>query len=444
VNFLSFVRPKTGGQEAVAAAAAAALRRPARRSLALRRRWPALLLALYLLASTVYVGARGVGLMDELFRFPGNDFVAFYAAAEVVTSEDRAYLYHTGAPPPGVSIDRRAVGNYFNPPGLALLVWPLTLLPLYAAKSVLTALSVAAAIGLVLLSKRWARSRADVWAAALATASFWPLWTALHLGQPSAIFALVAAASVAALLDSRVQLAGWTAALLVLKPSIGAAHMAFVFIIGDRRTLVPLVAGGLVFGLLPFVLLGGGALREYLDLLSRSREDAFRLVGQVTAGASLMFNWNGFIGRLLIRDPNAAAVLALDAVTLALTLKVWSKGNVAESWLAAALATNLAVPHLVYYDTLLLLAPSFAVGMARRDPVTVGLLLLTHFAVNVSMYQVYWGGWSIGHRDGGMFIAATPAMFLLLCLLAFDGAHAWLLARIWHRAPAVPAQETAA
>jgi hypothetical protein len=368
--------------------------------------------------------------MDELFRFPGNDFIAFYAAGEVATSEGRAGLYDTGAAAAGRPSDRRAVGNYFNPPGLALLFWPLTLLPLYTAKSVLTALSVAAAIGLVLVSKLWARTRADLWAAALATASSWPLWTALHLGQPSALFALAAALSVAALLQARPGLAGWTASLLVLKPSVAAAHMAFLFTAGDRRTLWPMVAGALLFGLLPFALLGGGALGDYVRLLSRSGADAFRLVGETTAGAGLMFNWNGFIARLLIRDPDRTAALALDALTLALALKVWAQGRVLESWLAAALATNLAVPHLVYYDTLLLLAPSFAVGMTRRDPVTIGALVLMHFAVNASMYQVYWGGWSIGHRDGGMFIAATPAMFLLLCLLAFEGAHAWLLARL--------------
>jgi hypothetical protein len=392
-----------------------------------------LVLALYLVLSTCYVAYRGIVLIDRFYRYPGNDFEAFYSAGRQVVSSGRSHLYDQS--PSGRALDRTD-RNYFNPPALALLLAPLVRLPLYSAKNVMTVLTLVSAAGLLWLSARWRRRTTDLLLADLALASFWPMYAAIHLGQPSMLFALVAAGSIV-LLDphrstpSRAEetgerrerasrAAGWLASLLVFKPSIAAAHMAVVAIHGRRPALTAIVLGSLLLGLAPFLLLGGHAFDAYVNLISESRRDAFRLAGEVTAGAGIMFNWNGFVAHLFARSPNPVAVYALDFLTIALMLRVWLRGRLIESWLAAALATNLAVPHLVYYDALLLLAPAFAFAMGQRSPGVVALLAATHLAVNVSMLQIYDGGFPAFGRQDIRIYAATPAMMLLLATLASD------------------------
>ncbi len=401
------------------------------------------LLLLFLAASCAWVGYSGLGLMDKYYHLPG-DFGVFYTAGKQVASGDRALLYSREDGGLNGSGSQGVAGSFFNPPLLAYLFTPLTLLTLTKAKAMLTAFSLIAMMLVLLISERWSRRSIDMIFAGLAVISFWPLYTALHLGQPSALFALIAAASFAALQDSRWQTAGWLGSLLVLKPSIAPLQMAVLALQGRRSTLVALVAGALLLGLAPFLLLGGHAFADYLDLLSASRRDSFQLLGHVSSGAVFMCNWNGFFARLAAKTPDARLIILMDAVTLALLAKVLLKRDLIEGWLAAALATNLAVPHLIYYDLLLLLAPAFALAMTRRDPVLIGALVLAHLSINLSMAQIYHNGFTFGHRSGYAFIAASPAMLLVLTLLAFDGLREWIGRRLRLGSPVPPTRLQAA
>ena len=98
-----------------------------------------------------------------------------------------------------------------------------------------------------------------------------------------------------------------------------------------------------------------------------------------------MFNWNGFYGRLTLTPPAPAIMFPLYLVTAALMVKVRSGRLLLESWLAAALATNLAIPHMLYYDLVLLLPPAFALALTRREPFLLGLFAAVHLAINASM-----------------------------------------------------------
>jgi hypothetical protein len=378
------------------------------------------LLLLYLSLSTVYVGYRGFGIAWHGLREEETDFRVFYISAEVVLSDHRSRLYD-------YKRDRElpddyyvAVGDFFNPPLLAVLFSLFLPFPLLTAKALFVGILVVAALGCVWLCRRWAVTRRDFILMVLATFSFWPLFNSMHVGQPSMLFALASLLGFIALEGQAYGRAGVWWGLLALKPSIAPAYFGIAALFGKARMFytLALVSGSAI--LVPFLVLGASALRDYLNLLALSREDAFTLLGGITAGAAYMFNWNGFIARLTLSAPDPLLVAPLYLLTVLLMLRVWATGRLGESWLAGVIALNLATPHIIYYDPVLLLPPAFALALQRRQAPLVALMALVHLGMNVSMFQIYGGALEFGHKYGYMFFMATPAMFLLLAYLAFE------------------------
>src|SRR5205814_9508096 len=113
-----------------------------------------------------------------------------------------------------------------------------------------------------------------------------------------------------------------------------------------------------------------------------ARQASFVLKGVVAGGANYMFNWNGFIARLFLTDPRPLAVFPLDVITAALVIKVWTRGDLRASWLATNLGLLLAMPHMLWYDWVLLLPAGLAFVLAYPSTLNIGLLAALHFSIN--------------------------------------------------------------
>jgi hypothetical protein len=395
---------------------------PIRASLA-RPRVLAGLLFIYLAVSAALVSFRGVSQVRDAWRHSlTTDFGPFYAAGGLVLTSHRGALYRDPFDVP--ERYARAPRNYFNPPLFALVYSPLTLFSLSIAHKVLSGLLASSVLGLVALAYYWRPERRVVVVAGLASASFWPVYETIRLGHISLLFALASGLCLVAFERPRPATAGILVALLGLKPSIAFAPFAFLAWSKHRRALVVAVTGIGLLVLAPFALLGPGSLLDYLGLLRDIGHDSFTLRGRVSGGAAFMFNWNGFFARLLRGDVSPAVVLPFDLATAALMLKVWTHGDVRSSWLALTLATLLALPHMLWYDWVLLLPPAFALVLARPTLTLMGLLVALHFCVNVSTLQ-----FENLDLDSFAVFLATPVAFLLLAYMAFEDSIDRLLAR---------------
>ena len=131
-------------------------------------------------------------------------------------------------------------------------------------------------------------------------------------------------------------------------------------------------------------------------------------------------------------------VLPLDALSIALALKALASGSLREGWLAVTAATALVSPHILAYDWLVLLPALVAVLSQKPSPALIGLGLLVHLGVNLSIYQLpfVWPD-PPPSLPGGYW--AVPPLFLTLVYLAFRSAVDGLLSA-WNRErPALPA-----
>jgi glycosyl transferase family 87 len=374
-------------------------------------------LLLYLAISAALVSTRGISFMRDEWRDPTiTDFKVFYAAGGLVTDSHNRFLYYPGVLPLSFpNAFRSAHTNFFNPPLLALLYAPLTAFDIVTAFHVLVLLMAVVAVMLVALAAYWRPQPVAVLIAGLAIVSYWPVYSSLRLGNMSLLFALCSGLALVALEQKKQIPAGLLVAFLALKPSIALVPLGFVAWLGNRRAIVAALAGVLVFVILPFLLLGLRSLDDYRQLLTANRQDSFTLRGGISGGANYMFNWNGFIARIFETDPKPLVVLPFYVLTAALMIKVWLGGDLRSGWLAAILTTLLALPHMLWYDWVLLLPAGLAIAVARPSLQLVGLLVLLHLCVNLSTYQME----HLKAFSMAIFLA-TPAAFVLLAYLAFE------------------------
>lgn len=186
---------------------------------------------------------------------------------------------------------------------------------------------------------------------------------------------------------------------------------------------------------------------DFREQTSRLTADSFRFLDtSASAGAWGLLNWNGYIASLTLAAPPVALVVLLDAITVALTLRAWSKGTLREGWLAGTAMMVLILPHLLAYDWLVLFAPAMAVVAERRTASLIALLALVHLGVSLSIHVAPFllTGYDEGNimkigRLGGYW--AVPALFLLLVYLAFRNEIEGRLAARQSRADDVRAME---
>lgn len=387
---------------------------------AVLKRLPLVVLVGFLATSTVFTAVRTYEDVSRLtWNRPPGDFRVFYWAGDLMLTSDRTGLYDLEHVTEYRFEHRRAIGSFYNPPAFALVFIPFTFFnELTAAR-----INLFLGVGVMIVVAGLLARLADGWLARaavfLALVSFWPALVGVQIGHPTMLLAALAAAIVLLYERGQSASAGVLLGAVALKPSLFLPHAGLMFWREDKRAIVATAATAVVLVLGPFLVLGPGALRQYMDLISASREDAFTYAGSITAGAAFMFNWNGFIARLFVVDPRPIVVFPLYLLTAGLMIKAWFGGDFLKAWLAASVTAALVTPHFLFYDLMFILPAAVVLAMRDRSAVLITILALTHAAANWSMLETYDLIFVRPLPRDAAFIAVTPMLLVLLVYLAF-------------------------
>lgn len=248
---------------------------------------------------------------------------------------------------------------FLHPPPVITLSAPLGSLEPRAVYAILTALSIAALIAsaLALRALRPRRGEHDlVWLAAVASA---PWLIALILGQPAALFLAAWVLGLLALERDRPLAAGLVFGLLFAKPPLALAALA----LGLRR---PRVALGMLAtaALLVLLSLPAGLARwpEWLEALGRVGDE-------LASGEIALWKQHTLLASLRSVAPAPLAWLgwALAALPLgALALRAVRRASVLRAGGLLVLATLALTPYAYYYDALLLAVPGACLWLERE------------------------------------------------------------------------------
>jgi hypothetical protein len=367
----------------------------------------------------------GDALRSDLYEHARwNDFSMFYAGAELVTSERRGEVYDLdtmvssilGVRDQSELPDKQPASpqniwlRYYNPPLYLAAFSPLTLLSLedaYLAVMVLNLgllVCLCFALGLVV---RWQQPASLL--LALAVLGFPGTRIALYHGQPTILIAALMGLGYVALRNRRFWTAGILLAFTGIKPHWLLPLIPLVS--RRRRLLFPILAAGAAFLALPYLLLGPGAILDYVGLvLARGQGD----VTDSTYGIALL-SWPGFF-RALLGEPQPALWLVASALTLTCFLALWRRGGPEVCLAGGTLTALLVIPHSHPQDWVLLF--------------TVAAILLSLHWEAPARYLL-WGGLAVLYLAGSVYTEAywdildgdrtvywlTPAAFGFLALL---------------------------
>lgn len=309
-----------------------------------------------------------------------NDFIAFWTGASLVRQGAGANLYdmevqatfqrelHDGLELGEVGRWEQRLIPYHNPPALALLMAPLTILPFAWGYLLWLALEAIALIIAVALQLR-GRPAGKGWAFMLLT--FPAIADTLVWGQMVGFLLLAYSLALLALASNRPLLGGALLGLLWLKPQYGALFPLVLLIKGRWRELGGMAVMGSLLAVLSFAAAGPLALDRYLDLLHRI--GGYYPPAESLVNEYAMVNWRSLLVHLfpgLPESTGSSLVLLLGGLTVLLSLLVWrgkwepSSPRFAGQTLALTLATLIAAPHSHFHGLAMLLAP-LALVLAR-------------------------------------------------------------------------------
>ena len=355
-----------------------------------RLRRPTLPFEVWFLGLAIAVVFAYLGIDRAIDRWHWlSDMHYFYDAAKIVTGEQRDILYDPEARVAAGFSERLGAEVFPYPASLAPLFIPFTWTDLESARLIFLGVEIGCLALVVGVAYAWSR---DAWLAlyvALVCISSFTLYEALRFNQLSPVLAALIGLGVLNLAGRRTLRGAFCLGLLAFKPSVALLPLAYIaWRHKPREVAIAAATAGTIAFIAPVLLVGVDGLQAYFDQLWRFRDEAFVLDGQFTAGASWMLNWHGFTGKLLSQAPNEAVVTALGVATVLLMLRVWLRGDVYTSLLAAFLATLLIMPHAVFYDWGILLGVAPFVAYVRRSTVLIGLVLLLHFTTSLDSYVV--------------------------------------------------------
>jgi len=198
-----------------------------------------------------------------------NDFRLIYGAALTGLHDGYGHLYDLGAQK--ASVDGLGPGFYWspflNPPPLAWLATPLTILPFNAAVWVWTLLLLGA-----LLLTWYLLAPGDTRLAKLAHLALWlgvfPTAFGLLVGQPVALVAAAVAACWWLSERNRAVWAGIALAAIAVKPQVAILVPLCLLVSGQTRTFVTWLAATAVLAVLALAMLGADGLSRYRDALA--------------------------------------------------------------------------------------------------------------------------------------------------------------------------------
>ena len=352
-----------------------------------------------------------------------NDFPMFYAGTENVVSADRGQTYNKqfiidsilgqwSDPESETAQGLVPLLRYYNPPFYLLALSPLTLLDMHTAFLVIVLINaVLLGVLLVLVGVALQWRKVPTFLISLATIGFVGVPTAIYNGQPTILIAILVMAAYLLMHRGRSTLAAMLLAVCAAKPHLAVAA-ALPVLRQKPQTVVPLAMFAAALTLVPFALLGFGALMDYVSLI-------FGRGGDDLADSNYTYrvlSWPGFFAALTGSSQPLAAI-AMSLITLGLLVIVLREGDRFLIWPASMMALLSVLPHSHAQDWLiavpavviLLLRPMDATARA----VTIGLLAIGYVAINSWLFEVEVAG------DGGRaFYAPAPFVLLLLGWLA--------------------------
>jgi hypothetical protein len=341
----------------------------------------------------IYYGAvYSIETQDELRLIHGlrydlrEDFGYFFAGADMAMHGDADRLYPekeelglTIYPrDPLFEIERPeyenalllARGNYYNPPALAFIQAPLTLLSFRDAFWIFSGAALAALGGFIAISWFAARGIAELPLLVLGTLAFKPVHEALILGHMTLFFVFILAAGFLLVRAQKPVLAGLTLSLLALKPQWAVLPGLFLFVRGEWRALATMFIAASAIFFSGFAVTGWHTFENYLGFLRFSAKWDIN-------DAPHMFSWNGFLSRLngsafvdgvyYPAYPDRTLIYGLIALTCVPLLAVWYSRDYLLGAAAMVFAMLLISTHSVWYDwALLAVAALFMVMRAPR------------------------------------------------------------------------------
>jgi hypothetical protein len=364
---------------------------------------------------------------------PYTDFEMFYAGATLARSHNRDLLYdkptiveqiwiargyrYAEIPYP---IDPNSADNiwlrYYNPPAYLFAWAPVTFLNVRDAYLVAVGLNVVLLAGLSVLLGfvvHWRMPHTLL--LLLGLFAFSPVYFTIHHGQPTILIAGLMAAGYLALRNGRTLWAGLLLALTGVKP-----HwlLPSVTLLRQRGLLLPFLGGCVVFLALPFVVLGPGAVLDYIRLvLDRGDGD----LTNATYGEALL-SWSGF-WRALTGEPQPALWLIASVATLAVYARIWLKAGAAVSLAAAVPVFLLIVPHSHPQDWTLMVTAAAVLLSLRWSPLALAGIGALLFALLLGANQ--WIHETRAVEDGATRVywvsLAAAALIAWLAVLTFVG-----------------------
>jgi len=361
-----------------------------------------------------------------------SDFLAFYAASDLVLTGDGCHLYDRdvliGREISILPDDEHERIGWPMPAFVAYMFAPLALLPFnvaYLAWSLADAALLAALLWWAASSMRPAPAGVRRVFFALALISI-PSVTVATFGQVDA-FVLASLFGCWALLPRRAGLAGAVLALGAVKPHLLLAALLMLLLWRQWRALTGFASIAAPLALLPAVALGPGILADNLRLILSYPGTS----GQLAVNPDFMANWRGVAVSLTGRNDYwlwAPPMALIALVGLAAALRIWraqaaspDPSGYDHSWSLAMALPLLYSPHL-HTQTLVLLFPAVALLLRQRAQAGDNLdawprvVLPAGFALFVSLWIV---------TTMGTALLALPVM----------GTY-WLLARRWPEAVA--------
>ena len=335
-------------------------------------------------------------LADVVRRPQANDFRLYYYAAKLGLTYGWSHLYDAG-------LQSRLLKDlffqpYLNPPAMAWLGLPLSVLPFLAARVIWTVLLLVALVGAWWLLKPAGQRPQVFWL--LGFLALFPAAFSIGIGQPHTLLLLALALAVRLRERGHDGWAGVVLSAFWLKPQI--AFLLPVALIAARqwRMLLGLgVAGGLL-GVAQVVALGPDGVRQYLAALQVAStwdlQRRFSLAGLVPSPLFL--------------------VLRVIVVGLLLAASAGGSRKHNHALVAAPLASLLVTPYSGFQDLAVLCGAAWIWLRESPSPYVRVWLLVGWVAAE---FTLIWGPWPI--------VGYQLAWIVLL---------AWLGVRRWRRSAA--------
>lgn len=287
------------------------------------------------------------------------DFRAALTAATLVAEGDGARLYSIDAQQQAESSVLRGYEGqgllpYTQPPFWALLLVPLLRagLAVQLVFTVWTLISAAAAgLSLGLLAAGWPARRGPSWLLMLGATSFFPLITALMVGQSTGLALLGLAAATTALKYRRDGMAGGALALALVQPTVLPALLLALAFARRWRALAGFALAGAGLVALAMAVLG---LDWPLQYVTFALDPSHWVIGRGPSGELPPQTWQALFADLGGRSAAALGIWAASIVTTVLLWYTWARrypppapdGTESPAWDRAwALTLLLALPN---------------------------------------------------------------------------------------------------